>query len=136
MRPIVHPTRRRVCCGLAAAGTWLAGSPRSRAKAVDSAATVRMKDVRTAFHDHRYRTPYKFGGVPVDRVTLLDVEIDTETADGRIVTGRGSMPLGNVWAFPSKSLPYQATLDAMKAVVALIARCLATCPVAAHPLEL
>jgi len=46
------------------------------------------------------------------------------------------MPLGNVWSFPSRTLPYRTTLDAMKAVVEPIARSLAACPVAAHPLEL
>jgi len=136
VRPILHPTRRAVCRSLAAAATCLVGATRSRAAATDSAATLRVKDVRTAFHDHRYRTPYKFGGVPVDRVTLLDVEIDAETPGGRVVTGRGSMPLGNVWSFPSRTLPYRTTLDAMKAVVEPIARSLAACPVAAHPLEL
>lgn len=68
---------------------------------------LRVKDVRTDFRDHRYRTPYKFGGVPVDRVTLLDVAIDAELPDGRVVTGVASMPLGNVWAFPARDLPYQ-----------------------------
>ena len=134
---MIHPTRRAVCRGVAAAlANCAIGPARSRAAAVDAAARLRVKEVRTAFHDHRYRTPYQFGGVPVDRVTLLDVEIDTETADGRTVTGRGSMPLGNVWAFPSRTLPYQATLDALKSLVQPIARCVADCPVAAHPLEL
>lgn len=133
----MHPTRRTVCRGLAAAAaTGLARAARSRAATDDAAATLRVKDVRTTLHDHRYRTPYKFGGVPVDRVTLLDVELDAETAAGRTVTGRGSMPLGNVWAFPSRTLPYDATLDAMKALVEPIARVMLNCPVAAHPLEL
>ena len=39
---------------------------------------LRVKDVRTAFADSRYRTPYMFGGVPVDRCTLLTVAIDAE----------------------------------------------------------
>jgi L-alanine-DL-glutamate epimerase-like enolase superfamily enzyme len=132
----MHPTRRTVCRGLAAAAATGVVSPaRSRAAPLDAAALLRVKDVRTAFHDHRYRTPYKFGGVPVDRVTLLDVEIDAEAADGRVVTGRGSMPLGNVWAFPSRTLPYESTLDALKSLVEPIARGVSNCPVAAHPLE-
>jgi len=88
------------------------GSGSSRSDAV----SLRIRDVRTAFRDHRYRTPYKFGGAPVDRVTMLHVEIDTETPDGRVVTGTGVMPLGNVWAFPARNLPYQSTLEAMKAL--------------------
>jgi L-alanine-DL-glutamate epimerase-like enolase superfamily enzyme len=107
------------------------GSGSSRSDAV----SLRIRDVRTAFRDHRYRTPYKFGGAPVDRVTMLHVEIDTETPDGRVVTGTGAMPLGNVWAFPARNLPYQSTLEAMKALAGRIAACVAGCTSAAHPLE-
>ena len=96
---------------------------------------MRIRDVRPTFHDHRYRTPYKFGGAAVDRVTLLDVEIDVETAAGRTVTGRGSMPLGNVWSFPARDLPYDATLGAMRALAERIAGIVRACSVAAHPLE-
>ena len=59
---------------------------------------LRVRDVRTSFQDFRYRTPIKFGGVALDRVTLLNVECDIETEGGRRATGFGSMPLGNAWA--------------------------------------
>lgn len=117
-------------------GILTGASSRGRAADRSGPLAVRVKDVRTDFLDHRYRTPYKFGGVPVDRVTLLDVAIDVELPDGRVVTGRGSMPLGNVWAFPARDLPYQLTLDAMKGLAGRIAAVVAACPVAAHPLEL
>jgi len=97
---------------------------------------LRVKDVRTGFSEHRYRMPYKFGGTPVDRVTLLDVEIDVETAAGRRVTGLGSMPLGNVWSFPARDLPYETTLGAMKSLATRLAAIVAGCDEAAHPLEL
>src|SRR5262245_15097914 len=63
---------------------------------------IRIKDVSFAFEDHRYRTPIKFGGVAVDRVTLLNVDCVVETRKGRTKRGFGSMPLGNVWSFPSR----------------------------------
>ena len=97
---------------------------------------LRVKDVRTGFSEHRYRMPYKFGGTPVDRVTLLDVEIDVETKAGRRVTGLGSMPLGNVWSFPARDLPYETTLGAMKSLATRLAAIVAGCDEAAHPLEL
>lgn len=97
---------------------------------------IGIRDVRMAFTEHRYRTPYKFGGVPVDKATLLDVEIDAETSTGRTVTGHGSMPLGNVWAFPSRELPYDVTLGAMTSLAARIAAVVRGCTVSAHPLEL
>ncbi len=131
-----RPSRRVFCRGAAAAvGAWAASTRRSRA-AADGPTMLRVKDVRTEFRNHRYRTPYKFGGVPVDRVTLLDVTLDAELPDGRVVTGAASMPLGNVWAFPARDLPYQATLDAMKSLAGRIAGVVRDCPEAAHPLEL
>ena len=77
---------------------------------------IQVKDVRFDYEDHRYRTPIKFGGVAVDRVTVVNVEVDVETTAGKSRDGFGSMPLGNVWAYPSRTMTYQQTLDAMKAV--------------------
>ena len=45
-----------------------------------------LKDVRFSYEDVRYRTPIKFGGVALDRVTILNVEVDVET--GRQVGAR------------------------------------------------
>jgi len=129
-------SRRRFC--LAAAGGLAAvavGRP-GRAAVGGEPVKLRVKDVRTGFSEHRYRMPYKFGGTPVDRVTLLDVEIDVETAAGRRVTGLGSMPLGNVWSFPARDLPYETTLGAMKSLATRLAAIVAGCDEAAHPLEL
>ena len=54
---------------------------------------LRVRDVRIWFEDIRYRTPIKFGGVALDRATLLNVACDIETVGGRKATGFGSMPL-------------------------------------------
>ena len=35
------------------------------------AGAIRIERVRTSFQEHRYRTPYKFGGVPVDFVEVM-----------------------------------------------------------------
>src|SRR5438067_6533689 len=77
---------------------------------------IQVKAIRVSSEDFRYRTPIKFGGVAVDRVTLLNVKADVETRAGKRATGFGSMPMGNVWAYPSRNMTYQQTLDAMKAV--------------------
>lgn len=82
---------------------------------------IRLKDVRFSYEDFLYRTPIKFGGVAVDRVTLLNVEAAVETRAGKVARGFGSMPLGNVWAYPSRAMTYQQTLDAMKAVAERVA---------------
>jgi hypothetical protein len=99
------------------------------------AAPLSLRDVRVSFEDYRYRTPIKFGGVALDRVTLLNVECDLEAANGRRATGFGSMPLGNVWAFPSKTLPYEATLGAMKRLAGDVAWLYRGCGEVVHPIE-
>ena len=99
-------------------------------------AGLRIEEVAFAFEEFRYRAPYKFGGVPVDRVTLLNVTCRASAAGGRTATGFGSMPLGNVWSFPSKTMPYAVTLDAMKALAARLAALTGACRETAHPIEL
>lgn len=107
-----------------------------RARAATTGGAIRIDAVRSVFQEHRYRTPYKFGGVPVDRATILDVEIDAVGAGGKRVTGFGSMPLGNVWSFPTRTLPYDVTLGAMKGLAGRMETIVAGCDEAAHPLEL
>jgi L-alanine-DL-glutamate epimerase-like enolase superfamily enzyme len=55
----------------------------------------------------------KFGGRVVQDVTLVHVRIEAETRNGRRATGYGSMPMGNVWAWPSLALSSDKTLAAM-----------------------
>jgi L-alanine-DL-glutamate epimerase-like enolase superfamily enzyme len=97
---------------------------------------IRIKDLSFGFEDFVYRTPIKFGGVAVDRATLLNVECTVETVAGRMARGFGSMPLSNVWAFPSRVLSYDQTLAAMKALAERLARITADCTEAGHPVEL
>ena len=132
----IHGSRRRFC--LTAAGGLAAVTGGGPAVAASRGEPVRLRvlAVRTAFRDYRYRMPYKFGGTPVDRVTLLDVDVDVETPGGRTVTGSGSMPLGNVWSFPARDLPYDTTLAAMKSLAVRLAAIVEDCGESAHPLEL
>jgi L-alanine-DL-glutamate epimerase-like enolase superfamily enzyme len=79
-----------------------------------------VKDVAFTFEDFAYRTPIKFGGVALDKVTILNVTMTVETVAGKVATGFGSMPLGNVWAWPSKTLKYDETLEKMKETAEVI----------------
>lgn len=102
---------------------------------------VRIKDVSFEYEDFRYRTPIKFGGVALDRVTLLNVNMTVEPTDaeGAVARGFGSMPLGNVWAWPSKNLKYDETLARMKQVAAQVEkayRWYVEYVVAGHPIEI
>lgn len=98
--------------------------------------SIRIEDLEYSFEDYRYRTPYKFGGVPVDRVTLLNVTCIVTGVNGRSARGRASMPLGNVWSFPSAKLSYTETLNAMKTLAGRIARIAKDCREAGHPIDL
>ena len=97
---------------------------------------VRVEEMRHRYEDFRYRTPIKFGGRAVDRVTLLNVDCVVRTRGGRTAKGFGSMPLGNVWAFPSRQLPYEETLGAMKALADRIADDHRRLPRGGHPIDL
>ncbi len=97
---------------------------------------IRIRDISFCYEDFNYRAPLKFGGVAIDRVTLLNVDCVVEGVNGKTSKGFGSMPLGNVWSFPSKVLGYDATLEAMKVLAELIARIAADCPESGHPIDL
>jgi L-alanine-DL-glutamate epimerase-like enolase superfamily enzyme len=97
---------------------------------------IRIDDVAFSYEDFQYRTPIKFGGVAVDRATILNVDAWVSTSSGKKAKGFGSMPLGNVWAFPSKKLNYEQTLAAMKAVVERVAKITAAHEDYGHPIDL
>jgi len=97
---------------------------------------IRIKEVTFSFEDFRYRAPLKFGGTIVDRVTLLNVNSVVQTRRGRPAKGFGSMPLGNVWAFPSKVMSYETTLGAMKSIAARVAHLTGSYQEFAHPIDI
>jgi L-alanine-DL-glutamate epimerase-like enolase superfamily enzyme len=78
----------------------------------------------------------KFGGVAVDRVTMLNAEVEVETSQGKRSVGKGSMPLGNIWAFPSKTMVYDKTLGAMKAIAESCRAVYAKTKTSGHPIEI
>ena len=101
--------------GLAAA--WGAAAPPARISS--KSRDVIIRDIAFDFEDFSYRSPYAFGGESVERTTLLNVHITVEAAKGRLAKGFGSMPLGNVWAYPSRTLAYGQTMGAMSAAMML-----------------
>ncbi len=96
---------------------------------------IRIEEVRFDFEEFRYRAPYKFGGVPVDRATILNVYVTVQTRAGKTARGFGSMPLGNVWSFPSREMSYDTTLGAMKSLAARIAKITGEHKQFGHPID-
>jgi L-alanine-DL-glutamate epimerase-like enolase superfamily enzyme len=97
---------------------------------------IRLEHVTISYEEYKYRTPIKFGGHVVDRATVLNVNCSVRTGDGRLANGFGSMPLGNIWSFPSKTMSYETTLAAMRALAGDLARITAGYPEFGHPIDI
>jgi len=97
---------------------------------------IRIEHVEFSYQTFHYRTPIKFGGTVLDRATDVNVRCRVRTVAGRTAEGFGSMPLNSVWAFPSKKMSSDATLQAMQALAARIGKITAACPETGHPIDL
>lgn len=117
---------------LASAGSWLAGPQILAANPLD----MRIESVETFEESYSYRTPIKFGGSVVDRVTLLNVRLQARNRAGREAQGFGSMPLGNVWSWPSRTLGYDGTLAVMRRLAERIRAISSDCRDYGHPVQL
>lgn len=84
----------------------------------------------------RFRAPLKFGGRVVTEATLLNVQVDVETREGRSARGIGSMPVGNVWAWPDPAISTEQTQAAMIEFGHQLARRATGHASHGHPLEL
>ncbi len=97
---------------------------------------IRILDVQHQFDDYKYRSPFQFGGRTVDRVTLLNVTVRVVSGSGKEASGFGSMPLGNLWSFPSQEVSYDASLEAMKKLAAKIEGLLSDYRKYSHPIDI
>lgn len=97
---------------------------------------VRIESVDIEEEFYLYRTPIKFGGAEVDRVTLLNVRMRIRNRGGQTAEGFGSMPLGNVWSFPSRVMKYEETLAAMQALAKRLQKITAAYTGFGHPVEI
>jgi L-alanine-DL-glutamate epimerase-like enolase superfamily enzyme len=97
---------------------------------------ITIRNVGFSFEDFGYRTPIKFGGVALDKVTILNVTMEVESNAGKRATGFGSMPLGNAWAWPTKELTYDQTLAGMKYIAGRLAGPYSMSGIAGHPIDI
>jgi L-alanine-DL-glutamate epimerase-like enolase superfamily enzyme len=97
---------------------------------------MRVEGVDIEEESYVYRTPIKFGGTVLDRVTLLNVKVRARNRAGKQVTGFGSMPMGNVWAYPSRTMKYEQTLGAMQSLAKKVQAITAGYKDYGHPVEL
>ncbi|MCA9141689.1 MAG: hypothetical protein H6823_08570 [Planctomycetaceae bacterium] len=97
---------------------------------------VRLKQVVWSQERIQYRTPIKFGGRVVNDAVLFNVTVDVETTDGRRGQGFGSMPMGNVWGWPSAVLTGEETLAAMIEFATQVVAAADSADLSGHPLEI
>lgn len=97
---------------------------------------IQIKEVRFATEQIDYRTPIKFGGRVVNDVTLVNVHLAVETRGGSRGEGFGSMPMGNVWGWPSNVVSAEATLAAMVELSQQLATQADDYKGSGHPLEI
>jgi L-alanine-DL-glutamate epimerase-like enolase superfamily enzyme len=97
---------------------------------------IRIEEVHFDYQDYHYRTPYRFGAQTVDRVTLLNVNCVVRTQAGKTAHGFGSMTMGNAWSFPSKTMSYDTTLNAMKALAVRISKITSDYREPGHPIDI
>jgi len=103
---------------------------------VSKTTDIRVLEATSQTERFAYRSPIKFGGRVVTDVVLLHVAVDAETRDGRRGQGLGSMPMGNVWAWPSRNVSADAALSAMIALGERLVREAGEWRGVAHPLEI
>jgi len=95
-----------------------------------------LREARTDTHRIRFRTPLKFGGRVMTDTTLLEATVTVETRDGRRQRGFGSMPMGNVWAWPSAQVAADEALAAMIDFGRRFVENAARHEAAGHPIEI
>src|SRR5262245_59267799 len=97
---------------------------------------IRITDVHTDTERIAYRSPIKFGGRVVTDAVLANVHLTVETVGGRRGAGLGSMPMGNVWAWPSNTVSTSQSLEAMLAFVESLTAGLRDYRGSGHPLDI
>ena len=96
---------------------------------------VRIVDVALDTERINYRSPIKFGGRVVTDVVLANVAVEVETRSGRRGRGFGSMPMGNVWAWPSGNVTPAQSLDAMLRLTNSLVKSVKDYKGCGHPLD-
>jgi len=105
------------------------------AAVVPRATDVRVREVQHSYEEFLYRTPYRFGGREVDRVTLLNVRCRVQARDGRSAEGFGSMTMGLAWAWPKAASAYDRGLDLMKQLASRVSAIVNDYPEYGHPID-
>ena len=75
---------------------------------------VRVVQASITFEPVTFRAPLKFGGRVMQSSTLMNVEVEVESRGKKRSVGFGSMPVGQIWAWPSDKVSPEQAEQAMK----------------------
>lgn len=97
---------------------------------------IRIKEAYCSFEPITFRAPLKFGGRVIDKSFLINVEIIVENKSGKHAKGNGSMPVGNVWAWPSDKVSTDQAEKAMSTFTERVCDLATLYPEYDHPLDI
>ncbi|MCA9086240.1 MAG: hypothetical protein KDA81_19415 [Planctomycetaceae bacterium] len=104
--------------------------------AKEKSTDIQILGVNVSFEPVAFRTPLKFGGRIVDQTCLINAAVSVETRKGQKADGFGSMPIGNVWAWPSSSVEPPDAERAMRAYATKFGELFESYPDFGHPIEI
>lgn len=96
---------------------------------------ARIVDANISFEPVPFRAPLKFGGRTVEQTELINVEVTVENGSGSHATGFGSMPIGNIWAWPSAVISGEQSEQLMKKFAEEVVELGLSFPESAHPID-
>ena len=97
---------------------------------------IRIIEATCDFEAVAFRTPLKFGGRVTESTTLINVEVTVENSRGDYSTGYGSMPIGNIWAWPSADVSPDAAEAAMAEFAVRVVSLVESYPEFGHPIDI
>jgi len=103
---------------------------------MSKATDIRVIDATVTFEPCPFRTPLKFGGRVMDKSRLVNVQVTVENRGKKHATGFGSMPIGNVWAWPSAEVSPEQSDQAMQAFAEEIVEIATAFDQFEHPIDL
>jgi L-alanine-DL-glutamate epimerase-like enolase superfamily enzyme len=118
-----------ICTGALSGGVLVLATSRKQTD-------VRVERVSCSYQEYVFRAPLKFARAVVNRQTMIKVQCTVRTAEGKAAQGFGILPLNHTFSFPSKKLPPDARLGAMKALAVRIATITGAYKDFAHPLHI
>jgi L-alanine-DL-glutamate epimerase-like enolase superfamily enzyme len=97
---------------------------------------IHVKELRISYESFPYRRPYEFGRRSGTVCNLINVHSTVETVDGHVAEGFGSMTMGVLWSFPSKTLSFDTRFTAMKRLAERIGKITTDHTEAGHPIQI